>query len=217
GDPDLGPLTHLPGTWSGKGKGFNMIALPYDSNDLSQYRLLLNQYDEHLTFSLVDKAVPNRGLANAESEQNDQFIVALDYEQVVHQVAATDHPESGEAGAAGKAIHHEAGMLLHMLNAVSDGRNIARLATVPHGDTVRMLGFSSEHDDVYPPTGVSAFRFRGLPLGVDAQADNIDHFYLEPYKYFHQNSFKGFDPLKPNDLLSSAIPFGEHKTTVLNF
>jgi hypothetical protein len=55
-----------------------MIALPFVSPGLD-YRLLLNQYDEQLNFTIVDKAVPNRGIG--EGIQTDQFIVALDYEQ----------------------------------------------------------------------------------------------------------------------------------------
>jgi hypothetical protein len=217
GDPALGPFMRLPGTWVGKGKGFNMIALPYDSDDLTQFRLLINQYDEHLVFTLVDKAVPNRGLDDAEARQVDQSIVALDYEQVVHQVAAADHPVSGEAGPAGKAIHHEAGLFLHLLNEVTDGQNIARLATIPHGDTALLRGFSREDANVYPPTGIAAFRFRGLPLGVDAHEDDMTHFYFAPYKHFQENPFLGFDPVQPNEQLSGALPFGEHQTTILFF
>jgi hypothetical protein len=213
GDPDLGPLKLLPGTWVGKGKGFNMIALPYDSNDLSQYRLLVNQYDEHLTFDLVDKAVPNRGLDDTEQEQNDQLIVALNYEQVINQVAAADYPESGLAGPAGKAIHHEVGLFLHLLNEVTDGLNLARLATIPHGDTVNVLGFSRELENEFPqPAG-----FRGLPLGVDAREDGIDHFYFEPYKHFHENPFMGFDPVNPLELLTNSLPSLAPKSTVLVF
>ena len=41
------------------------------------YRLLLNQYSETLTFTLVDKAVPNRGVNDAHDQQTDQHIVTL--------------------------------------------------------------------------------------------------------------------------------------------
>jgi hypothetical protein len=213
GDPDLGPLRHLPGTWIGKAKGFNMIALPHDNDDLSQYRLLLNQYDEHLTFSLVDKAVPNRGLDDAESNQSDQLVVALNYEQVVHQVAAVDRPETDLAGPAGKAIHHEVGLFLHTLNEVSDGLNIARLATIPHGDTALMLGFAVDRENELPSLQGG---FRGLPLGVDAE-DKLDFFYFEPYKHFHENPFMGFDPVNPVDLLWDSLPALAPRSTVLDF
>ena len=71
GDPDLGPLQLLPGTWANKpglpGRGWNMIALPFAQPagqpvPARHYRLLLNQFNEELKFNLVDKAVPNRGV-----------------------------------------------------------------------------------------------------------------------------------------------------------
>lgn len=102
GDDDLGPLKDLPGKWESKGRGWNMIALPFARTQPGalDYRLLLNQYDETLNFTLVDKGVPNRGVDNTHTQQTDQFIVTLDYEQVIHQVAVTDRPPSDVAGAA---------------------------------------------------------------------------------------------------------------------
>src|SRR5215510_6928379 len=67
GDPDLDVLQLLPGTWSNVpnliGRGWNAIALPFAS-DMSgiDYRLLVNQYNEVLKFTLVDKGVKNRGI-----------------------------------------------------------------------------------------------------------------------------------------------------------
>lgn len=62
-DEDLGPLRLLPGTWKNvpnlPGRGWNMIALPFATrpNSPLDYRLLLNQYNEELKFTVVDKAV----------------------------------------------------------------------------------------------------------------------------------------------------------------
>lgn len=62
-DPELGPLKLLPGVWKSAGRGWNMIALPFASAPSPlNYRLLLNQFDEELAFTLVDKAVANRGI-----------------------------------------------------------------------------------------------------------------------------------------------------------
>ena len=74
GDPDLGQLELLPGTWKNlpnlPGRGWNMIALPFASS--LDYRLLVNQYNEELKFSLVDKAIPNRGIKeNGETINSD--------------------------------------------------------------------------------------------------------------------------------------------------
>ena len=86
-DTELGPLGLLPGKWVSQGRGWNMIALPFAQPGFLDYRLLLNQFDEVLNFTLVDKGVPNRGVSDDHQNQTDQLVVTLDYEQVVHQVA----------------------------------------------------------------------------------------------------------------------------------
>ena len=169
-DQELGPLKLLPGKWANlpnlPGRGWNMIALPFvapkDANFPFNYRLLLNQYNEELEFTLVDKAVPNRGvrLGLGPDANTDQFLVTLDYQQKIAQIAADDFPKSGLAGGPGLAIHHEPGLWLHMTNGITDGLNIARLATIPHGDSVLALGQSSEH-----PGTQSIFDINGLPIG----------------------------------------------------
>jgi hypothetical protein len=203
GDEDLGPLKLLPGTWKNEpglpGRGWNMIALPFATAPSPlDYRLLVNQYNEELKFTLVDKAIPNRGVQRfGVTSEADQFLVALDYEQMIKQIAADDFPVSGKAGPAQAAIHHEPGLWLHMTNQVTDSLNIARLGTIPHGDSLVALGSSSEF--VGAP---SIFDINGLPIGVD---QDLDSPYLAPYKHFHDNIFQGlFDPTSPNDLLEAA-------------
>ena len=67
-DEDLGPLQLLPGTWANlpnlPGRGWNLIALPFATplGGGFNYRVLMNQYDEELKFTLIDKGVPNRGI-----------------------------------------------------------------------------------------------------------------------------------------------------------
>ncbi|MBL8150581.1 MAG: hypothetical protein JNN15_11700 [Blastocatellia bacterium] len=204
GDDDLGPLTLLPGTWKNlpslPGRGWNMIALPFAGpppNPLN-YRLLVNQYNEELSFTLVDKAVPNRGIKkNGVAVESDQFVVALDYEQSINQIAADDFPKSGEAGKPGLAIHHEPGLWLYLTNEVTKDLDIARLATIPHGDSVLALGKSNRLKGT--PT---IFDVNGLPEGVNQDLNNP---YLAPYKHFHDNLFQNlFDPVSPNDLLKAA-------------
>lgn len=177
-----------------------MIALPFatDPNNRLNYRLLLNQYNETLRFNLFDKGVPNRGIkTNGEAINTDQFVVTLDYEQSVVQIAAEDRPPSGLGGGPGLAIHHEPGLWLHMLNETTDDLDLARLATVPHGDAALALGTAAQHDG--PPKIPDA---NGLPIGVP---QDLDHPYLEPYKFFHDNPFENlFDPVKPAALLEAA-------------
>jgi len=211
GDKELGPLRLLPGTWESTGKGWNMIALPFAAGGgLPNYRLLLNQYNETLVFFTADKRVPNRGIfRNGISFQTDQFLAALSYVQNIDQIAAADRPESGEAGDP-KPIHHEPGLWLHMANETTGGLDLARLATIPHGDSVLALGRSTTFEG--PPTFPS---ISGLPIGVDQSLQNP---YLAPYLFFHRNRFQGvFDPVVPNDLLNRGLDGIDIKcTTVLS-
>ncbi len=210
GDPDLGPFALLPGVWANEpdlaGRGWNMIALPFGpptgATFRPPYRLLLNQYNEKLTFSLVDKAVPNRGIGPAESgviPAKDQLLVTLDYEQGIKQLVAEDFPVSGLAGVPDLAIHHEPGLFLNMSDPLNeDVVDIARLATIPHGDSVLGLGTAvvSDGAPTIPP-------INALPLGVDPDIENNP--YLLPYKHFHDNPFRNlFDPTDPTALLAVA-------------
>lgn len=216
GDPALGRLNQLPGTWRSVGHGWNMIALPFVSPGLD-YRLLLNQYDEQLNFTIMDKAVPNRGLSAG--TQTDQFIVALDYEQVIHQVAVTDQPSSDVRGSKGLAIHHEPGLFLQMKNQTDGDVDIARLATVPHGDAALALGSSSTVNGLAAIPAVN-----GLPVGSGAI---IDDSYLQPYRFFRDKpfpgtvtaqDFPGFNPVEPHRLLDLAnAGITAKQTTVLIF
>ncbi len=228
GDDALGPLRLLPGTWSNlpglPGRGWNMIALPFATGPGSpfNYRLLLNQYNETLRFTVVDKGVPNRGIlgAGAAATQADQRIVTLDYEQAIVQIAADDRvatgadaanvPPSGEAGNPGLPIHHEPGLWLYMLNHAEEGLDIARLSSIPHGNSVLALGGSREVD------GMPAIPFiDGLPIGVPR---DLDRAYLAPYRHYRDQPFLGvFDPVDPVALLRAANQgVAIRRTTVLD-
>ncbi|MCX6467118.1 MAG: heme-binding protein [Pseudonocardiales bacterium] len=223
GDPDLGPFALLPGTWANRpglpGRGWNMIALPFaqpaGSTFRPNYRLLLNQYDEVLNFTLVDKAVPNRGIGPVGGVvvNTDQTVVTLDYEQGIRQIKADDFPRSGLAGAPDLAIHHEPGLFLNMLDQI-DGPDIARLATIPHGDAALALGTATAAEGVPAIPTVNA-----LPIGVDQDVDGNP--YLLPYKHFRDAPFEGlFDPTDPTALLTAANQdpaITIHRTTKLEF
>ncbi len=130
--------------------------------------------------------MPNRGIkVNGASSQTDQRIVTLDYQQTISQIAAEDFPVSGEAGGPDLAIHHEPGLFLNMLNEQTDNIDIARLATIPHGDSALAMGRSRVHDGAPQiPGNISA-----LPIGV-SQDLNANP-YLQPYKHFEDDPFKG--------------------------
>lgn len=203
GDTDLGPFSQLPGKWRNEGDlegaGFNMISLPFAPKEGPlDYRLLCNRYNESLEFDLVDKAVANRGISRADGlTETDQFVVTLDYMQAIVQIAAADFPESGQAGKKGQGIHREPGLWLHMKNQTTDGIEIARLSTIPHGDAVLAMGTSRVIDG--PPTIPAV---NGL---VEGATTDLGHFYLSPYKHFHDTPFEGqFDPVHPHTVLQKA-------------
>ncbi|SEJ68312.1 heme-binding protein [Demequina mangrovi] len=229
-DEELGPLKLLPGTWKNtdrlNGRGWNMIALPFaEEGGALDYRLLVNQFNEEIKFSLVDKRVPNRGIdigepgVRGDSTNTDQLVVTLDYEQMISQIAADDFPKSGLAGDPELAIHHEPGLFLHMGEPRIDGINIARLASIPHGNSALALGRFLTTDQPARIEDIS-----GLPIGafpappegeeVDVEA-LLERAYLAPYKHFHDNRFEGlFDPVSPNALLN-ALPTNVANNTVL--
>ncbi len=241
-DPKLGPLKLLPGTWRNtealNGRGWNLIALPFvHPQGERPYRLLMNQYNEELKFTFIDDNVPNRGIADnlPPDETPDQIVTTLDYQQKIDQIAAQDDENAkdgdGEllAGAAGLAIHHEPGLFLWMMNRQTDGIDIARLATIPHGNAATAIGRSEQVPGRPGIPDLSAF-----PLGVVfdveaavAAAGETD--YLFPYKLFSDQPFKGiladvaefpgFSPANANGLLQGGLPPAEdvERTTILHF
>ncbi|MEX0327087.1 MAG: heme-binding protein [Ruegeria sp.] len=230
GDDDLGPLKLLPGVWKNaegtRGRGWNMIALPFATEPGSRinYRLLVNQYEETLQFTTVDKAVPNRGIERPDpstgnpSFDTDQFIVTLDYQQSIAQLAAEDNPVSGKAGPADLPIHHEPGLFLHMTNFTTSDLDVARLGTIPHGNSLLGLGQAQVING--PPTIPAV---DGLP---DGATKDLNSGYLAPYKHYNDNPFKGtithpdfdgFNPVHPHLLLELGVPNNVVRTTVLPF
>lgn len=228
---DLGPLGLLPGVWIGQGTGWNMIALPFHNAPAPpqgfKFRLLMNQYDEELKFTFVDDDVPNRGLLRTGDPDFDQFVVTLDYQQKIAQVAAEDRPTSGGlAGEPGLPIHHEPGLWLYEKNRrskddqIKDGQvsevelDVARLASIPHGNSVLAIGRSEVFQGMPPIPPLS-----GLPSGQFEDVGSPDYDfksdpYLEPYLHYINNpfmgnvpagiGFPGFSPADMNEILRFA-------------
>ena len=228
GDPTLGPFALLPGSWVNvrsetdppgpdplPGRGWTLSALPFPGAPGPPFRLLLNQYNERLDFFVVDRGVPNRGGGPAVPSTNpdcDQHVVTLDYEQGISQIAAEDFPVSGKAGDPQLPIHHEPGLFLNMLDQITDDEpNIARLATIPHGDAALALGRSTTIAG--PPTIPTV---NPLPIGVAQDLADEDNRWLDPYRHFRDEpplppgdpgskNFKTlFDPTDPTELLRVA-------------
>ena len=227
GDTDLGPFKDLPGTWVNviekegqvineilPGRGWNMIALPF-SGGQKNYRLLVNQYNETLKFEVIDKNVANRGISNDKSTQTDQFITALEYDQHVVQIASDDFPPSENKPTNNKPIHHEPGLFLHIQDNTTNELNIARSASIPHGDSVMALGRSSKKAGAPVIPDID-----GFPVVAISKNDP----YLAPYNHYKNKKFTGvlheggFDPTLPNELLKEAnFGFDILETTQLDF
>ncbi len=248
GNKKLGVLRELPGVWSNtegfEGHAWNMIALPFGPpNRLGDFRLLLNQGNEVLSFNLVDLGVPNRGV-----DKQDQHLAALRYSQEINQIMAAD-AVSLPTGGAGPAtndtndtpkgdklqpgddvpdasfvgIHREPGLFLHIANLAGPcahlsqpGPDVARLASIPHGDAVLAMGFggSAEPATGAPDLTLPALKDQFDPLPVGLGTRDLNQPYFAPYKHFRDKPFKGnvtgagfpgFDPTNPLALLNGAI------------
>jgi hypothetical protein len=231
---ELGPLEQLVGNWVGQGTGWNMIALPFYQAPSPpagfKFRVLMNQYNEELQFTFVDDDVPNRGLLRAGETDSDQFVVTLDYQQKIAQIAAEDRPDSnGLAGAAGLPIHHEPGLWLYEKNRRSKDDHIkgdviseveldvARLASIPHGNSVLALGRSEVHvgmPPIPPLSGLPSGRFEDVTTpDYDFRDPSNPDAYLEPYRHYIDHpfmgnvttpGFPGFNPADMNQILRFA-------------
>lgn len=208
------------------GRGWNLIALPFaEPGARRNFRVLMNQYNEVLSFKFVDDDIPNRGITEDNPAQNaDQTVAALDYEQLIAQISAKDISTSGKAGDPELPIHHEPGFFLHMKDQTPAGFDIARLATIPHGDSATALGRAAAFDG---PPGIPPLH--GFPEGVGANVVQAvkaatSESYLFPYKHFVDAPFKGvipdpafpgFDPADANALLRLGLPQNVVRTTEL--
>ena len=131
--PSFGPLKGLIGTWKGV-KGWSVIAVPAPAiTSEAAYKLIVQNYTETLTFTAVKAPVDNKG---AELTQN---IGAVVYEQCIHDF------DSGEL------IHVENGMFMYLdvIEGQASGEHnppfsIARSGTIPHGNSVLILGDADE-------------------------------------------------------------------------
>ena len=162
----LGPLFELLGGWSGS-KGWNVISMPSPGSkpeDEGKFIALVQPYYEKITFAPIGGAVRNRG------GDEDQFIGGVTYEL---SVADLDTDET---------LHVENGMWLNLAtiktvpgdeNATPPQFRIARTASIPHGDSLLLLGNSIET--------ASAPRFGDGVPPADVNPTNIGHPKLRGY------------------------------------
>lgn len=132
----LGPLSYLPGTWTGK--GFNTIWRPFRGDDKNQDRFLeLNLTEETIEFSAIGGGIPNRGLL-----QPDLIMFGVHYLQ---QIADANLP--GNPG-----LHIEPGIWLTVPETTNPAEppTVVRMASIPHGTTMLAQGSSTGFQG--PPT-----------------------------------------------------------------
>ena len=122
---ELGPLASLVGAWIGS-QGFEVIAVP--STD--EFMLIARPYIEVVTFEPIGAPVPDRG-----GDAGDLFLTGLMYTMRIAD-KETNEP-----------LHLEAGMWFYMAGQEYE---IARSATIPHGDALLALGNANTIEG--PPT-----------------------------------------------------------------
>jgi len=166
----LGPLADLLGTWVGT-KGVNMVTFPFPSQGEAASTPLVREYLETITFSPIGADVPNRRAGGID------YVAGVMY-QLFSSDIATNQP-----------MHVENGMWL-MLDQATKRSSVARLASVPHGDSVLAIGDwgKVEGGPIYPP-------IRALPG---------DRGPARPRKYPKMKTGQ-FDPNKPEATLESEI------------
>ncbi|WP_437535138.1 heme-binding protein [Sorangium sp. So ce726] len=143
---DLGPLADLPGFW--EGTGFSLIARPQFSGSDNGFFLQLNLLRETIEFTSIGSPVVNRG-----SRQGDIAIGGVTY---LHRV--TD-------ATTGAALHIEPGTWLNVppTQEPASSGSIARLATIPHGNSICLVGSSeiAELPPTIPPANTVPFKMGG--------------------------------------------------------
>jgi hypothetical protein len=147
----LGPLADLPGFW--QGTGFSLTARPdFDPGNPDGFFLQLNLLNETIEFDPIGSPVPNRG-----SEQGDISLYGVTY---LHRV--TD-------AATGGALHIEPGvwMTIPPTTQPESKASLARLFTVPHGNSVCAVGFPQyvvpDGLPTIPPASTVPFPIGGQP------------------------------------------------------
>lgn len=127
---DLGLLAELAGSW--EGDGFNLIARP-DFKQKSNLFLQLSNTRENLVVTPIGSPIPNRGFG-----QKDIKLSGLTYLQKISDLTS------------GSALHIEPGIWIKQPNttyppeaAPKDQDLIARMGTIPHGNSLLAQGIAS--------------------------------------------------------------------------
>lgn len=182
-DPRLGLLAPFVGTYSGN--GFNLISLPdFDSTSPStgpnNFRVLLTNTKETITFTPISGSVPNRGsileLDNFTSGgQPDINIYGIRYLQQISNaqntslglhiepgfwlnIPSTQFPSQGQTYVRQGSIPHGTSVLLQssFFGNVSGGPLIVNVSSLPFSDDLNLtLDYSQPLFDAVRPPGIT--------------------------------------------------------------
>ncbi|SHM03051.1 heme-binding protein [Chryseobacterium polytrichastri] len=197
---DLGALAPLVGTWknvdvpaSDISAGWNTISVPGQDKG---FVFEVIPYTETLTFNPVVIQAGNRGPV-VKGQQVEQMIFGLLYEQQI--ISACESSFCNERGfPAGSTIHVETGLFLN-LGQPNGGYTIARMSTIPHGNSLLALGSSSEKGtpgtDFFSPASSIPTLLNGERIVQLGYSDQITG----------KPQFAPFNQVNPNAFLESTL------------
>jgi len=201
-DVDLGALKQLQGTWTNApvspdliAQGWNVISVPGVTSD---FVFEVIPYTETFIFSPVVLA-GNRGPV-VNGNQVQQQITGLLYQQTIVSACPGGSAACNERGFPyGTELHLETGFFLNVMNP-NGGFDVARISTIPHGNSLLALGHSSTRqnpgNDFIPISSAAPANLDGSPLSILGYTDPVTR----------NMQFPGiFNQSDPNSFLTKAL------------
>jgi hypothetical protein len=206
---NLGLLADLVGTWHGK--GFNLVARP-NKQDAANLYLELNQTEETLKFDPIATSIPNRGFG-----QDDIELFGLTYLQKISDAVT------------GGALHIEPGIWITQPgtsappeNAPPGGQIIARMGSIPHGNSILAEGAATTFSGS-PVLAANAIPYNGslfpsfnstpFPVGGAIFAPNSSELGSAPPGT--NGGFSQYTLTNPASATNPRTPFGNTPATEL--
>ncbi|MGZ6539849.1 MAG: heme-binding protein, partial [Bacteroidia bacterium] len=184
-----------------------VIAVPGPKNTQG-FTLEVIPYEETLSFKPVVVA-GNRG-PFVDGVQEEQNLTGLIYEQRVFSSCDTDFCKQ-RGFAPGTEIHAETGIFLNVTNFDSSF-NIARLSTIPHGNSVLAMGQSFQgvppDNNFFGPAFTAPTNINGGPVGILGYSE----------VQYGTPQFPQFNQADPNTFLQKSLGTSQiTEMTTLNF
>jgi hypothetical protein len=210
----LGPLKQLTGTWIGQpNDGWNIIFIPSKNSRGFDFEVI--PFSEELTFNPnILVGAGNAGpIENGEAE--NQQLWGLMYEQIIKNSCTPIPPiptstdckiPEGFVRACkftdNEVIHAETGFFLNTKD-FNEGLDLTRLSTIPHGNSVLLLGKSSYTDK--PITDSSFIGEASIePTTLDGKRIDILG-YTEQLGIVQFPDFCAFNQTEPNSALHAGL------------